>query len=205
MADNLKNKTVLVVGCGGLGGYVIQQLGRMNVGNLIIMDGDVFELSNMNRQLLCSKSTLGKYKAKVYEDFLKEISEANVTAYTDKLTEDNASIIDKADLVIDCVDSVKTRLFLAKECKKRNKILVHGAVDGECGQAFICYPDKNTMEDFYGDSGEVKHKTISFNVGLAASLETMLANRVLNGEDEEYKGKIIIFDLPSGLIKVMDL
>ena len=61
------------------------------------------------------------------------------------------------------------------------------------------------MEDFYGESSEVKHKTISFNVGLAASLETMLANCVLNGEDEEYKGKIIIFDLPLALIKVLDL
>ena len=78
-------------------------------------------------------------------------------------------------------------------------------VDGECGQAFICYPDKNTMHDFYANSGEVPHKTISFNVGLAASLETMLAYRVLTNDDEEYKGKIIIFDLPSGLIKVMNL
>ncbi|MBO4694657.1 MAG: ThiF family adenylyltransferase [Clostridia bacterium] len=202
---SLKDKTVLVVGCGGLGGYVIQQLGRMNLGTLIILDGDVFEKSNLNRQLLCTKSNLGISKAQVYADFLNDITDAKVISYFEKLDEHNANLINKADVVIDCVDSVKTRLFLADECKKRKKILIHAGVDGECGQAFICYPDKNTMHDFYANSGEVPHKTISFNVGLAASLETMLAYRVLTNDDEEYKGKIIIFDLPSGLIKVMDI
>ena len=201
----LKKKTVLVVGCGGLGGYVIQQLGRMDLGTLIILDGDVFEKSNLNRQLLCTKSNLGISKAQVYADFLNDITDAKIISYFAKLDESNADLINKADVVIDCVDSVKTRLFLAEQCKKRGKILIHAGVDGECGQAFICYPDKNTMQDFYGESEEVPHKTISFNVGLAASLETMLAYRVLTNDDEEYKGKIIIFDLPSGLIKVMNL
>ena len=201
----IQDKTVLVVGCGGLGGYVIQQLGRMNVGKLIIMDGDVFEESNMNRQLLCSKDTLGKKKAEVYGEFLKGISSAEVTVYTDRFTTQNADLVDLADVVIDCVDTVETRLFLSKECKKRGKILIHGAVDGENGQAMICYPDKDYLEMFYDGVDEVAHKTISFNVGLVASLETMLAYRVLMGEDEEYKGKVILIDLKSAFIKVMEI
>ena len=184
----LKDKTILVVGCGGLGGYVIQQLGRMNVGKLIIMDGDVFEQSNMNRQLLCSTTTLGKKKV-----------------YTDRFTTQNADLVNSADVVIDCVDTVKTRKLLAEECKKRGKILIHGAVDGETGQAMICYPNGVGLDSVYEDVDESEHKTISFNVGLVASLETMLAYRVLMGEDEEYKGKIILIDLPSAFIKVMDI
>ena len=201
----LKDKTILVVGCGGLGGYVIQQLGRMNVGKLIIMDGDVFEQSNMNRQLLCSTKTLGQKKAEVYGEFLKGISSAEVTVYTDRFTTQNADLVNKADVVIDCVDTVGVRKLLADECKKRGKILIHGAVDGETGQAMICYPNGPSLNTVYEDVDEVVHKTISFNVGLVASLETMLAYRVLMGEDEEYKGKIILIDLPSAFIKVMDI
>ena len=201
----LKDKTVLVVGCGGLGGYVIQQLGRMNVGKLIIMDGDVFEQSNMNRQLLCTSDTLGKKKAEVYGEFLKTISSAEVEVYTDRFTTQNADLVNSADVVIDCVDTVKTRKLLAEECKKRGKILIHGAVDGETGQAMICYPNGVGLDSVYEDVDESEHKTISFNVGLVASLETMLAYRVLMGEDEEYKGKIILIDLPSAFIKVMDI
>ena len=205
VANMLKDKTVLVVGCGGLGGYVIQQLGRMNVGKLIIMDGDVFEPSNMNRQLLCSTTTLGKKKAEVYGEFLKTISSAEVEVYTDRFDSSNADLVNLADVVIDCVDTVGVRKFLAEECRKRGKILIHGAVDGETGQAMICYPDSPGLIGLYEDVDEVTHKTISFNVGLVASLETMLAYRVLMGEDDEYKGKIILIDLPSALIKVMDI
>lgn len=201
----LKDKTVLVVGCGGLGGYVIQQLGRMNVGKLIIMDGDVFEESNMNRQLLCSTKTLGQKKAEVYGEFLKTISFAEIEVYTERFTTQNADLVNKADVVIDCVDTVGVRKLLAEECKKRGKILIHGAVDGETGQAMICYPNGPSLNTIYEDVDEVVHKTISFNVGLVASLETMLAYRVLMGEDEEYKGKIILLDLPSAFIKVMDI
>lgn len=201
----LKDKTVLVVGCGGLGGYVIQQLGRMNVGKLIIMDGDVFEESNMNRQLLCSTKTLGQKKAEVYGEFLKTISFAEIEVYTERFTTQNADLVNKADVVIDCVDTVGVRKLLAEECKKRGKILIHGAVDGETGQAMICYPNGPSLNTVYEDVDEVVHKTISFNVGLVASLETMLAYRVLMGEDEEYKGKIILLDLPSAFIKVMDI
>ena len=69
----------------------------------------------------------------------------------------------------------------------------------------ICYPNGPSLNTVYEDVDEVVHKTISFNVGLVASLETMLAYRVLMGEDEEYKGKIILIDLPSAFIKVMDI
>ena len=60
--DNLKNKSVLILGCGGVGGYVVESLARSGIGTLILVDFDVIEESNINRQIIALESTIGKNK-----------------------------------------------------------------------------------------------------------------------------------------------
>ena len=64
--DNLKNKSVLILGCGGVGGYVVESLARSGIGTLILIDYDVVDETNINRQIIALESTIGMKKIDVY-------------------------------------------------------------------------------------------------------------------------------------------
>ena len=90
----LRTKTVFVAGCGGLGGYLIEMLLRLGVGAIRAADGDVFEVSNLNRQLLSSTCNLGRSKAEAAKDRAAEVNPGvRFTAIPAFLTEENAAYI----------------------------------------------------------------------------------------------------------------
>lgn len=192
--QRLKGKAV-VIGLGGLGGYVVEELARLNIDELVLIDGDSFTESNMNRQIGATFSSLGKNKAEVTAERVKDISLSRVVCVPERFCKENASVIDDADIVIDCVDNIKTRLLIEEECEKRNKVLIHGAVDGIMGQCMICYPGERRLQKLYDKNTEVTHKTYSFVVALVASVEVALAYSVLKGEDEDTRGKLFMVDL----------
>ena len=99
----LKQKRILVVGCGGLGGHIIDQLSRIGIGALRVVDGDVFEASNLNRQLLSKVDLLGVSKAKAAADHIAGVNpDVSVEAVECFLTEDNAAqLLTGCDLVLD--------------------------------------------------------------------------------------------------------
>ncbi|MBR2955717.1 MAG: HesA/MoeB/ThiF family protein [Clostridia bacterium] len=204
--DKLKDKSVLIVGCGGLGGYVIEELSRIGVGKLILVDGDVFSRSNMNRQLMAKEETLGKSKVETYAKRLGEISNCQVEVHSEFLTEDNTHLIDQADIVIDCVDNVEARFLIAKACKEKGKMFVHGAIDGEEGQVMLCLPEDNTFEKYYRAVDDtLRHDTVSYAVATVASIEANVAVKALLGQQDKFKGKLIIIDLESVFVKIIDL
>ena len=92
-SDSLKTlnqKTVLVIGCGGVGGYVIESLTRSGIGTLIIVDYDKIDITNINRQIIALDSTIGKYKVDVFEDRIKDINRScNVIKINEFITKDN--------------------------------------------------------------------------------------------------------------------
>lgn len=108
---SLQDKHVCVVGCGGLGGYVISALARVGVGRIDVVDSDCFEETNLNRQIFSQEYNLGNPKVEVVADEVGKInSEIKVNALQVKLEEDNASeIISGADVVVDCLDNFKAR------------------------------------------------------------------------------------------------
>lgn len=191
------DKTVLVVGCGGLGGYVIEELARLGVKRLVLFDGDTFCESNMNRQLESGWDTLGKEKVLVYKERLKRKFGTSVDARVSFLTEDNADVIQNVDLVMDCVDNIKTRLFLEEACEKYGKILVHGGLEGSFGQACLCYPGEKTLQKLYVHKNEKKHLTNAFTVATVSSMQVSLAYKVLTGQEEEVKEKLFLLDMES--------
>lgn len=201
----LKTKTALVVGCGGLGGFVIEELSRLGIGKLMLVDGDSFCESNMNRQLLATYDTLGKMKAQVYAKWLKSTSKSQVYFMNEFLTKENAFIIDSADIVIDCVDKVYTRKFLASECKARSKVMVHGAVEGEEGQAMVIFPEDDCFDKLFLEASEVAHKTVSYTVATVASVQTSLAVKVLKGSAESFRNKMFVVDMENISIKTLEI
>lgn len=190
----MESKRVLVVGCGGLGGYVIEELARLGIRNLVLMDGDTFCESNMNRQLESGLDTLGKKKALVYKERLGKKFGIQAEAYDAFLTEDNADILSSVDVVFDCVDTVKARILLENLCEKHQKILIHGGLEGTTGQVCLCYPGEKTLSKLYVDRGEKKHSTYVFTVMIVASMQVALFKKLLSGQENDCKNKLYLLD-----------
>lgn len=125
--ENLKNANVLIVGVGGVGSFAAEFLARAGVGNLTIVDGDVVDITNINRQLPALHSTVGMSKIDVVGNRLMDINpELNLTKVQEFLSPERAfEIVDeKYDYVLDCIDSVTPKLNLIVGAKrKRVKII----------------------------------------------------------------------------------
>ena len=120
---DLSNKAVLVLGCGGVGGYVIESLARSNIGTLIIVDFDTIELTNLNRQIIALDSTIGKYKVDAFEERIKDINnKCKVIKIKDKINNDNFNELfnEKIDFFVDACDDLNVKKLVIKECLKRN-------------------------------------------------------------------------------------
>ncbi len=198
------NKT-LIVGCGGLGGYVIEELARLNISDLILFDGDNFSTSNLNRQLNSSKSNIGKNKASIAKKHVEEISNINVEAYEKMFTSEDKDILNNVNLVIDCVDNIETRLLLEKLCTNKRLPLVSAGISKEFGQAFISYPDDNNVTKVFKNAADKKLPQLSYAVAVLASIETSLAYKVLTNNDQNLKNKLILVDLENYEINKVNL
>lgn len=121
--NNLNNKTVLVLGVGGVGGYVVESLARSNIGTLIIVDYDKVEESNINRQIIALNSTIGRSKVDVLEARIKDINSGCKVIKIDKFIDNNNfnELFDNnIDYFVDACDTVLVKKLVIKECLKRN-------------------------------------------------------------------------------------
>lgn len=112
--EKLRNSIVLVVGVGGVGGYAVEALARSGIGKLILIDPDVVEESNINRQLVALSSTIGEYKVDVLKERIRSMGlETEVTVYRDFVKEENISTyIQNVDYIVDACDTLLTKLAL---------------------------------------------------------------------------------------------
>jgi tRNA A37 threonylcarbamoyladenosine dehydratase len=143
--NNLKNSNVLVVGLGGVGSFAAEFLARAGVGSLTIVDGDVVDITNVNRQLPALHSTEGLPKVHVVGDRLMDINpELNLTRVQEFLSPERAFEIveEKYDYVLDCIDSVTPKLNLIVGAKrKRVKIISSMGAGGKMEAAKVKVAD----------------------------------------------------------------
>ena len=195
--NKVKQSRVCVVGCGGLGGYVAEYLLRLNVGKIVAVDGDVFSESNLNRQLLCKKNTLGMNKAEAVKQRAGEIESASeVAAVSAFLTSDNAEeIIADCDIVIDALDSLQARRILHSACSKKGIPMVFGAIGAWKLQYAVLMPDcrfldrMEEMPEYHGED------MLSFIPAMCASYQVAEAVKLLCGGKSEYENKLCDIDL----------
>src|SRR5665647_1024051 len=143
---------VAVIGCGGLGGYVIEELARVGVGSITAWDYDYFEEHNLNRQLLATMDSLGQSKVEIAAERVKAI---NPTVQFNGIARKFDDIIGgeflaATQVVIDALDKIPSRMMLVKVCRNLNIPLVHGAIGGWYGQVSTQFPEDNTLEQLYG-------------------------------------------------------
>ena len=193
----LRSKRVLVAGCGGLGGHIIDQLARIGVGYLCVVDGDVFEDSNLNRQMLSSVPLLGVSKTRAAAEYVARVNpEMKVDAVEAFLTEENVrSLIAGCDLVLDALDNIPSRKILASACSDANIPYVYGAIAGWVAQAGVSMPGDGLVERLYPEGTVLADKSVlSFTPALCASMQVSLCVRLLTGRPVE-TGTICYFDL----------
>lgn len=133
--EKLKNAHVLVVGLGGVGSFAAEFLVRAGVGNLTIVDGDVVDITNINRQLPALHSTIDEPKVKIVGDRLMDINpELNLTRIEEFVTPERAPeiVTSQYDYVLDCIDSITPKLHLIVAAKKQKvKIISNMGAGGK--------------------------------------------------------------------------
>ncbi len=120
--QTLKNKSVFILGLGGVGGYVCEALARSGVGRLVLMDFDSVDVTNINRQIIALQSTVGRKKVDVMKERILDINpDCKVEVYDTFLGED-LSILDTIsfDFFIDCCDTVSTKKKIISYCLDKN-------------------------------------------------------------------------------------
>lgn len=121
--EKLKNCKVAVFGIGGVGSYTAMALARSGIYNIDIIDNDVVSLSNINRQLIATLKTVGRYKTDVMKEMILDINEkANVNEYKVFLDKDTINMFDLSqyDYVIDAIDTISSKIMLAEICYFNN-------------------------------------------------------------------------------------
>ena len=216
----LNAKTVIVIGCGGLGGYAIEYLARLGVGKIIAVDGDVFSESNMNRQLLCTTDSLGKSKAEIAVARINAINPAiEAVSICEYLTAESAAeLVAGVDLVIDSLDNVESRLILEDVCENAGVTFIHGAVQGWTLQASVVTPGSRVLHSLYRASDSNSKKTDSASADVAgvtgnteehssvktclcptpaccASIQVAEAIKNLLGRESSLTGQVLFMDL----------
>jgi molybdopterin/thiamine biosynthesis adenylyltransferase len=198
----LHRSSVAVVGCGGLGGYAIEQLARLGVGRLVVIDPDRFEEHNLNRQLLSSVAELGATKVGAAVSRVASVNPAVSVVPVQRAfgAANGKELLAGVDLVIDALDSIPSRLELAATCESLRVVLVHGAIGGWYGQVVTQLPGERIIERIYARSRgakgvEVELGNPSFTPALVASLQVAEACKVLIGAEVPRRGRHLHVDL----------
>ncbi len=197
-----------VVGAGGLGGFVVELLARMGIGKLVVIDGDSFADSNLNRQLLSDEMSIGHSKADAAQ---KRVSLVNGSTAIEvhNLIGDIKNLpvlLNGCDLVIDCLDNLPSRFDLEKVCGQLDIVMIHGAIAGFLGQLAVIRPGKPLLEAIYGpliEGGatrgiEVQLGNPAATPCMLASWETSEAVKIIAGlEGVLAENKLLIIDMQS--------
>lgn len=203
----LRSKRILVVGCGGLGGYIIEMLARIGVGAIRAVDGDSFDETNLNRQLLSLPKVLGQPKAEIAALRIAEVNpDVKAESCHTFFDESNAEkLISGCDLVMDALDNIESRRILAAWCEKLGVPLVYGAISGWVAQAAVSLPGDNFIEKLYPSGVEISDKSaLSFTPAICAAMQCALATRLLCGREIK-SSSLKYFDLLNMEFETIDM
>lgn len=203
---------VAVIGCGGLGGYVVEELARLGVGRIVVIDPDIFEEHNLNRQLFSSPANLGSIKVEAAAARVREINPAvTLVPVQCAFAPDNgAELLKGCQIVVDALDSIQVRLELADVCTSMNIPLVHGAIAGWFGHVTTQFPGDTTLQTIYRSwkAGKGVEQTLgnpSFTPAVVASIEVAEVCKLLLGQGTSLRGRQVMIDLLSMEIQIIDV
>ncbi|MBN1978339.1 MAG: HesA/MoeB/ThiF family protein [Anaerolineae bacterium] len=210
----LLRSTAAVVGLGGLGGFIIEALARMGVGRLILIDGDVFEEHNFNRQLLSGEAKLGMAKAEAAARRVAEVNSAvEVAPHAAMLTRENLpQLLGGADVVVDALDRLPIRLVLQEGVQALGLPLVHGSIAGFLGQVMTIFPGDPGLRGLYGGVAGLPEQGLEAQLGVPAATPMAVAAweaqevvKILTGCGEPLRNRLLVMDMGSGSVDFLEL
>ncbi len=209
MQLRLAESRVAVIGAGGLGGNVILLLARIGIGHLVVVDGDVFDESNLNRQALSRTENIGRSKASEAAIAVASVNPGiEVSVHEVKLDPDNGKeILTGTQLVVDGLDNVSDRFVVERLAKDLGIPLVHGAVAGFEGQVMSIFPGDPGLELLYGtddrrwqtkDRPEAVFGVPGVAPSLVAALQVMEVIKLLLKRGRPFRNRMLRVDLETG-------
>lgn len=200
--EKIKASRVLVVGAGGLGCPAIQYLTAAGVGQITIMDDDIIDVSNLQRQVFYGTKDIGKHKAIVASALMSKMNkQVNIDKLVIRASYKNArSIIRNFDLVLDCTDNLKARYVLNDACILEDKPLVHASVYKTQGQLSVFnYRGGPSYRCLFPEPEGVKLENsatlgiYSILPGIFGLLQANEALKILIGMGKVQSGQMLIF------------
>ena len=212
--QKIKNSSICIIGCGGLGTSAAQYLSMSGIGRLVLIDHDSIVLSNLNRQTLFTEKDIGASKCKVLSEKVKNINKSiTVNYYQKKINENNIDqYLENCSIVLDSTDNFESRLIINKFCHNKKKILVSAALQNFDIQAFIfsswssnknpCYkcifPNLTTTENLSCDEMGI----IASVAGLGGIIQANLALNYILNLHNDFKELILLDSVKLDIKKI---
>nr|QCI05375.1 Molybdopterin biosynthesis protein [Compsothamnion thuyoides] len=200
----LKKSKILIIGAGGLGCPAMLYLVASGIGYIGIIDEDLIEISNLNRQILYNTQDIHKTKVKCAKTKLQTINpECKIIKHTKKLNNLNAEeIIKYYNIIIDACDNFKTRYIIDKTCYKLNKIHIYGSIEQFNGQICIFnyksgirYSNLYPKELKIQDSSCIGNGILGVMTGIIGILQATEAIKIILGIGKTLENQLLIYNL----------
>ena len=204
--EKIKNSSILLIGCGGLGTSAAQYLTMAGVGKIKIIDSDKVELSNLNRQTLLFEEDIGNKKTVSILKNLKKINpHAKLEIVNTKIQKNNIKkLLQNHKIILDCTDNFKSRYLINKFCINNKKILVSAAIQSFDVQAFALSPwkgKKNPCYECIFPNTNTNHQLNCDEMGIVAPiaglggvLQAILTINIILGTKNEIFREFLSFD-----------
>lgn len=202
--EKLKHSKVLIVGAGGLGCPAAMYLAAAGVGKLILVDDDIVELSNLQRQIAHATQDLGVNKVDSLKATIESLNpHVDIQTYAERLDKEFAEkLLPDVDVVLDCSDNFATRFLLDDACQKSKTPAVIGAAQAMEGQVFVFDHQSSTAnysnifnaEEVHENQNCATSGVLAPVVGIVGSFQALLAIKLLAGFGDSDVGKLFTYD-----------
>ena len=194
----LKKAKITIAGAGGLGSVSAAYLTVAGVGRIRIVDDDVVELSNLNRQILHWEKDIGKKKMESFEEKLSQMNpEVEVTVLSQRIAGDNvAEIVSDSDAIVDAMDNFQTRYLLNKVALQKKIPFFHGGVYGFEGQVTTIIPGKTACLRciFPEEQLPETFPVIGATCGVIGSIQATEVVKYIVGVGELLTNRLLVWD-----------
>ena len=191
--NKLKKSSVIIAGLGGLGSFSSLLLSLAGVGKLVLVDNDVIEESNLNRQVLYREEDIGKRKAEVAAKRIKEINPHTSAIPIVAEINDEFDLPD-VDIVVDGLDNYQSRISIEGKALKQDVPYIFGAVGGYMGMVTFIDSHTKRLEDFIHKFKSENPQVLGATAAMVASIQAMEVVKYLSGRGDLLKNKLLIYD-----------
>ncbi|MGO4956568.1 HesA/MoeB/ThiF family protein [Luteococcus sp. Sow4_B9] len=206
--ERLARARVLVVGCGGLGAGAIPALTAAGIGQLTLLDDDVVENTNLNRQTLFTAQDIGQPKVELAARRMRALSpQATITALDHRLTGQDVELVAQHDVVVDCTDRAASRQAISGACRAAGVPWVWAAIDGWTAVLSVFAPGGVQWEDVVPDPTEAPAPLdiLGSAPALAGAWQAAETVKLLTGLGTPLVGRLAVVDLLGADVRFVDL